>query len=109
MRLLFLALTLGLFLRIASIYPNNIILGFDQARDLFASRRILTEGDLRVVGPTAGNNAALHHGVAFLYFIIPPIALGGGNPFWVSLWISVFNLGSAFVLYLLAKSLFKSE
>lgn len=109
MRALTFILALGLTLRLLSIYPNNVILGFDQARDLFASRRIYTEGDLRIVGPTAGNNAALHHGVAFLYFIIPPIFLGGGNPFWVSLWISLFNLASSFVLYLLAKSLFKSE
>lgn len=109
MRLLFFILLIGFVLRLLSIYPNNIVLGFDQARDLFASRRIFMEGDLRVVGPTAGNNAALHHGVAFLYFIIPPIFLGGGNPLWVSLWISLFNLASAFVLYLFAKSLFKSE
>lgn len=102
-------LFLGLIFRLVSIYPNSVILGFDQARDLFAARRIYVEGDLRIVGPTAGNNAALHHGVAFLYFIIPPIFLGGGNPFWVSLWLSVFNLASAFVLYLFAKSLFKSK
>src|SRR3989344_5425926 len=109
MRFLVLILILGLILRLVSIYPNNIILGFDQARDLFAARRIFSEGDLRIVGPTAGNNAALHHGVAFLYLIIPPIFLGGGNPFWVSLWLSIINLASAFVLYLFAKSLFKSE
>ncbi len=109
MRILVLIFVLGLALRLLSIFPHNIILGFDQARDLFAARSIVTERNVKIIGPTAGNNTSLHHGVAFLYLIIPPIFLGGGNPFWISLWLSLFNLGGAGILYLLAKSLFKSE
>lgn len=110
--LLSLIFTLGLFLRIASVYPANTIVGFDQARDLFDSQaiaKVRNLTDLRIVGPTAGNNANLHHGVAFLYFILPPIIFFGGNPFWIAVWGGFFNSGTAIVLFFFAKSLFKSE
>ncbi|MEK7188701.1 MAG: hypothetical protein AAB685_02520, partial [Patescibacteria group bacterium] len=108
-RILVLVLFFGFLLRLISIYPSNIILGFDQARDLFASRKIIFDHDLRIIGPTAGNNPNLRHGVGFLYFILAPVISGGGNPFWVSLWISIFNLASAVILYLFAKSLFNRK
>ena len=101
-------MALGLAVRVLSIFQTNIIIGFDQARDLFDSLKIIA-GDIRIVGPTAGNNANLHHGVAFLYFMIPPLVFGGGNPFYVSLWNSLFNLGSCLIIYLLTKSLFNDE
>ena len=99
---------LGLLIRFLSIYPANTIIGFDQARDLFDGLKII-KGDIRIVGPTAGNNAYLHHGVAFLYYIIPPLILGSGNPIYVALWNSFFNALTIIVLYLFSKSLFKNE
>lgn len=99
--------TFAFFIRFLSVWPANTILGFDQARDLFDARKIIS-GDLRIVGPTAGNNANLHHGVAFLYFLIPPLLLSG-NPIWAVLWNSLFNAASSLVLFFFAKSLFKSE
>ncbi len=100
---------IGLALRIYSISSNNIILGFDQARDLFAAKTIYTNGDLKIIGPTAGNNTDLHHGIAWLYFILPFVFIGAGNPFVVSLGNSVFNLLVVFVLYELTKSIFNSK
>ena len=71
---------LGLTIRFLSPYPANTIIEFDQARDLFDAKKIIL-GDIRTVGPTAENNANLHHGVAFLYYIIPPMILAKSNPF----------------------------
>jgi hypothetical protein len=102
--LLGLIVLLGLALRIYSIYPNNIILGFDQARDLFMAKTIFTHGDIKIIGPTAGNNTDLHHGIAWIYFVLPAVVVGGGNPFWVSLWNSLFNLLAVFIVYELARS-----
>ncbi|MCX6706001.1 MAG: hypothetical protein NTV24_02740 [Candidatus Woesebacteria bacterium] len=93
--------------RFLSVWPSNTIIGFDQARDLFDSAKIL-QGDLRVVGPTAGNNPNLHHGVLWLYFMTVPL-LFSHNPIYVVLWNSLFNAFSAVVIYLLAKDLFKSK
>lgn len=106
---LLLIFMLGLAVRVASVYPANTTVGFDQARDFFDSRKIVLEHDLRIVGPTAGNNANLHHGVAFLYFILPAIFVGGGNPFWIALENSFVNAASSLVLFFFAASLFKSK
>ncbi|MFH1971093.1 MAG: hypothetical protein ABIJ05_01785, partial [Patescibacteria group bacterium] len=99
---------LGLTIRFLSTYPANTIIGFDQARDLFDAKKIIS-GDIRIVGPTAGNNADLHHGVAFLYYIIPPMILGKSNPFWIVFWNSIFSSLIAVVLYFFTESLFKSK
>lgn len=99
----------GFIVRIWSTYPANTVVGFDQARDFFDARKIVTDSDLRIVGPTAGNNPDLHHGVAFLYYIIPPVILGGGNPFWVVVWNSFFSAGIGILIYFFAKSLFEDK
>lgn len=91
-----------------SVWPSNTVVGFDQARDFFDALKIL-QGHLRIIGPTAGNNPNLHHGVLWLYFISLPIFLGKGNPIWIVLWNSIFNALSAVVIYLLAKSMFSKK
>jgi 4-amino-4-deoxy-L-arabinose transferase-like glycosyltransferase len=98
--------TIALGLRIYSIYPFNTILGFDQARDLWDATTIFRDHNLRIIGPTAGNNPNLHHGILFLYYLIPPLVIFGGNPTGVTLWNSLFNAANAIVLYFLGKSLF---
>ncbi len=94
-------------IRFLSAWPANTIIGFDQARDLFDSAKIL-QGDLRIIGPTAGNNPNLHHGVLWLYFITIPLIFSY-NPIYVVLWNSLFNAFSAVVIYLLARDLFNSK
>lgn len=96
---------LALAIRIISVWPNNFIFGFDQARDFFNAAKIW-QGHLAIIGPTAGNNPNLHHGVAWVYFIALPILLGQGNPMWVVIWNFLFNALSTVVIYFLAKSMF---
>lgn len=93
--------------RFLSVWPANTIIGFDQARDLFDSAKIL-QGDLKIIGPTAGNNPNLHHGVLWLYFMAIPLIFSH-NPIYTVLWNSLFNAFSAVIIYLLAKDIFKSE
>lgn len=99
----------GLFLRFYSVYPSNIIVGFDQARDLFDSLIIFQDKNLRIIGPTAGNNLNLHHGVFYLYYILPPLVILGQNPLWVVLWNGVFNAATSIVLFYFARSIFKNS
>lgn len=105
---IFLIFLLGFLIRAVSIYPNNIILGFDQARDFFDAGKILS-GDIRIVGPTAGNNASFHHGVAYLYYIIPPIYFFNANPLAIALWNSLVNSLSGVVLFFISLLLFKNK
>ncbi len=100
---------LGLSLRFISIYPSNTVIGFDQARDLFDASGIFLNSDLKIIGPTAGNNPNLHHGVAYLYYLIPPLLLFNGNPTFVALYSSLFNAFTIITLFFLAKSIFKDK
>ena len=101
--------TLAFLVRVISVLPFNTIIGFDQARDLFEATKIFRDGNIAIIGPTAGNNPFLHHGVAFWYYMIFPLLISGGNPMGVVLWNSLFNAGSAVILYILGKEMFKSE
>jgi len=103
-----LAIFLFAFLvRFLSVWPSNTIIGFDQARDLFDSAKIL-QGDLRIIGPTAGNNPNLHHGVLWLYFMAVPLIFSH-NPIYTVLWNSLFNAFSVVIIALLAEDLFRSK
>lgn len=100
---------IGFAVRVLSIYPSNTIIGFDQARDLWTATTIFRDHLLKIIGPTAGNNPGLHHGVAFLYYMIPPLIIFKGNPSGVAIWNSFFNALTVVVLYFLAKSMFNSK
>ena len=99
----------GLLTNIFSVWPYNTVVGFDQARDFFDARKIILDRDLRIIGPTAGNNPNLHHGVAYLYYLIPPIFIGGGNPAVLAIWNGIFNAAAVIVIYFFAKALFKDK
>ncbi len=100
---------LGVIIRVNSIYPYNIILGFDQARDLFESTRIYKDIDLKIIGPTAGNNPNMHHGVLYLYYILIPLMISGSNPIWVAIWNAIIVSFAVIVIYIFSKKLFRSE
>src|SRR4030042_2869950 len=99
----------GFLVRLWSVLPANTIIGYDQARDLWSATTIFRDFDIHIVGPTAGNNLNLHHGVAFWYYMIIPLIVFHGNPVGVVIWNSVFSAGVVIVLYFLGKDLFKSK
>ena len=99
---------LGLVLRAINVWPNNTIIGFDQVRDFFSVQKIL-QGDLLIIGPTAGNNPNLHHGIAYIYYLLLPLFLGHGNPMWAVCWNCLFNAFSIFTIYLLGKEMFSKK
>ncbi len=108
-KIVFLVFLFGFVIRILSTFPANTIIGFDQARDLFTATTIFRDHNLAFIGPTAGNNPNLHHGVLFWYYMIIPLIVSNGNPIGVVIWNSFFNALTAVVLYFFAKSLFKSK
>ena len=105
--LLVLIFIIALAIRFFAVWPANTIIGFDQARDLFDSLKIL-RGDLRIIGPTAGNNPSLHHGVAWLYFMAIPL-LFSLNPIFVVLWNCLFNALASIVVFLLTRVMFNKK
>ncbi len=99
----------GFLIRIFSVLPYNTIVGFDQARDLFSATEIFRDHNIAIIGPTAGNNPNLHHGVAYWYYMILPLIITKGNPVGVVVWNSFFNALTIAILYFFAKDLFKSK
>src|SRR5260221_2015312 len=108
-RIVFLIFLGGFILRVLSVIPANTIIGFDQARDLFTATTIFRDHHLAIIGPTAGNNPNLHHGVIFWHYMVIPLIFARGNPIGVVIWNCFFNALTIVVLYLFAKDLFKSK
>src|SRR5260221_990357 len=107
--LIILIFVFGFVVTILSILSVNTIIGFDQARDLFEATKIFRDHHLAIIGPTAGNNPYLHHGVAFWYYMVPGLIAFHGNPIGVVIWNSFFNALTIVVLYFFGKELFKSK
>lgn len=106
--LIFTIFILAFAIRLYSFLPSNIIIGFDQARDFFDAIKI-TQGDLRIIGPTAGNNPNLHHGVAYLYYLATAIFVFGKSPIALAVWNSFFNALTVIVIYFLGESIFDNK
>ncbi len=108
-KIIFIIFILGFIVRVLSVLPANTIIGFDQARDLFAATTIFRDRNMAFIGPIAGNNPNLHHGVLFWYYLIIPLVAARGNPIGAVIWNSFFNALTIIILYLLGKDLFKSK
>ena len=85
-------------------YPQNTYFGFDQARDVFAVREILS-GNLKIVGPPTANGV-LHHGVLYYYIFAPFYFLSGGDPTAASVFLRVLNASGIFLIFLVVVPLF---
>ncbi len=105
---LILIFILALYLRFISIFPSNIIIGFDQARDLSDAITIFRDQNLRIIGPTAGNNPNLHHGILYIYYLAIPLSLFSSSPVAAALWNSFFNALTVFVIFFLSKKMFNN-
>lgn len=108
-KIIFLVFIFGFLVRVISILPANTIIGFDQARDLFNATTIFRDHHFAIIGPTAGNNSNLHHGILFTYYLVFPLIIFKGNPIGAAIFNSFFNALSVITLYFLARDLFKSK
>lgn len=100
----------AILFRLYTIKDNNLVFFFDQARDAFISRQILENHDLKVIGPSAsGTEDQFYHGVLYYYIVGPIYSLAGGNPYTVSIIVSIINSLVIIPLYYLAYSLTKKR
>lgn len=108
-RILVLCFILALVVRIYSVFPYNTIIGFDQARDFFDAYTMVQTHHPRIIGPTAGNNPNLHHGIAFIYYLAVPIALIGPNPMNAVYFNILIQSSLVFILSYFSWELFKNR
>ena len=97
-------LALGLFLR---IYNIGNLLGFyyDQGRDALAIWNLWHKGDLFLIGPTTGI-AGIFRTPYYYYLIAPFYLLGGGNPVWPSVFLSITTIAASFLAYILGAKIY---
>ncbi len=109
-----LLISVGLFLiaaafRIWMADRNQVTFYWDQARDAILVREI-SQGDLKIQGPSAsGSNDLLYHGVLYYYLIAPVYALGGGDPIAVVIFLSFLGATAAPLMYWLARDITRSR
>lgn len=85
-------------------FPNNIYFGFDQARDAFAVKEILSN-NLKLIGPPT-TFEGLNHGVLYYYLYAPFYWLGGGDPAFAAAFLRVVNASGLFLIFSLTTVLF---
>jgi 4-amino-4-deoxy-L-arabinose transferase-like glycosyltransferase len=88
-------------------FPENIYFGYDQARDAFISQEVL-HGKIKIVGPTT-SIPGLSHGPFFYYLFAPIYLMSGFDPTGLSIFLRTYNALGLFLIFLIAKNLFKSK
>lgn len=58
---------------------KQLTFGFDQARDAYEAYAIWHNHDFKILGPSS-DLPGVHHGVLWYYLLVPPYAIGSGNP-----------------------------
>ena len=99
--LLTLILGFGFFLR---VYNINNTLGFyyDQGRDALVIWDLWHKGNLFSIGPTTGI-AGIFRAPYYYYLIAPFYLIGGGNPVWPSVFLSITTVIASFFGFYLGK------
>lgn len=95
------------FLRTYYLNQNNIVFGYDQARDAYIAQQI-SQGDLKILGPPVSLKG-FYHGVFYYYFITIPYYLSAGSPILPVIFISIFNIAAIPFVYLIGKNLFSRK
>jgi len=98
---------LGLGLR---LYPGSDHFSwiYDQARDAYVSRGVITNNDFKLVGPQT-DYPGLNHGPLVYYVLAPVYFISQGDPNLPGLVMILINLSTIIPLYLLVKTLFKDK
>lgn len=108
--LLTLIFLLAVLVRWLAIKDNKLTFWFDQSRDAYVATQIITNHDLKILGPSAsGTNDTVYHGVLYYYFIAPFYYIGQGNPMIPALALSILGALGVFPLFYFSKSMFASE
>jgi len=99
--LLLLLLAFALFVR---VYRIDQILGFyyDQGRDALVIWRFIYKGDPFLIGPTTGIEG-IFRGPWYYWLITPAYIIGGGNPIYPSIFLSLTTVAAIGILYYLGK------
>lgn len=100
-------LVFGFFLRVMYLPRGAVNFMYDQARDAYAVKEILT-GNIKILGPSSSSQG-LSHGVLYYYLIAPAYLVGSGNPIVVSAWLALINTLGGLIIFFLTRALTKKD
>jgi len=100
---LFAVLLGGMFVRVWNI-QNSLGFYFDQGRDALVIWDFWHKGKLFLVGPTTGI-AGIFRGPFYYYLIAPFYLLGGGDPVWPSVFLSLTTIAAIALMFYLAQKM----
>lgn len=86
-------------------WRDQVVWGYDQARDAFEAYNIWHSQDFKVIGP-ATDIVGVYHGPLWFYFLAVLYFFTHGDPVFVSLVFVAFLFLSLPVVYILARKLF---
>lgn len=101
---LILLLIICFFVRIVFLKTGAITFAYDQGRDAFLVKEILS-GDLKILGPSVSGYPGLYHGVFYYYLIAPMYFVSKGSPILVSVYLSFINTLTLLAIFYLTKIL----
>lgn len=85
-------------------FPKDIYFGFDQARDAYVAKEILS-GHMKLIGPPT-TFEGLRHGVLYYYLYAPFYWIGNGDPTLAATFLRVVNAFGTILIFVLATILF---
>jgi hypothetical protein len=98
---------IGFWLRTLYLNRSAITFFYDQARDAFFVKQILS-GDIKIQGLPA-NAPGLYHGVLYHYFLAIPYFISKGSPVAADYWLALFSSATVFTVYLISFLLFRKR
>lgn len=101
--ILALIILFAIFVRVWNV-NNNLGFYFDQGRDALVIWDFWKNGDWFLIGPTTGI-AGIFRGPWYYWLITPFYILGGGNPVYPAVLLSLTTVLAIFFLFLVAKEL----
>ena len=97
----------GFFLRTMYLPSGAVPFSYDQARDAYTIKDLLS-GDLKIQGPPTSTRD-FFHGVLYYYALAPGYWLGHGSPLVATAWMALLNSAGIFLAYYIGQRLFHNR
>lgn len=102
--LLFLILSIGIFLRLQGVVTNSFAFTYDVGRDLLAVNNIVKTHELPLIGFTTGVEG-IFYGPWWYYILTLPFIVSGGNPQFIVFFIACTGILTIFLGYFIGKKI----
>jgi 4-amino-4-deoxy-L-arabinose transferase-like glycosyltransferase len=101
---LIIVIFIGSWLRLHGIFSNSFAFTYDVGRDLLATKNIVENHDVMLIGPTTGLEG-LFYGPVWYYILAVPFVLSGGNPQFIAFFIALTGIAAVTIGFFVGKKI----